>query len=72
MAANEFNVVYGYTHNRGPIILGVAWIFTTLALLAVGARLFGKLKLTRNFGLDDFLIGLSMVSTFDISGLAIS
>ena len=66
MAANGYNLVFGYTRNRGPAIVRVAWTFTTLAIIAVGARLFGTLKLTRKLGLDDFFIVLSMASIFGL------
>lgn len=48
--------------NRGPAINAAVWTFTTIALLCVLLRLYGRFILTNNFGWDDFWIVISMVS----------
>ena len=45
----------------GPTINAVNWVFTILALLAVGARLYGRVKLTHNIGWDDLWIVVAIV-----------
>ena len=52
----------GGDYNRGPAILASTWPLTGLAIVAVGGRLYGRIRLTRNAGLDDFFISLSMVN----------
>ncbi|MCJ1238604.1 hypothetical protein MMC14_006594 [Varicellaria rhodocarpa] len=69
MATNGLNLVVGYDHDRGPTILSVVWTFTSLAIIAVAARSFSKLKLTRDIGLDDFFIILSMFFSFLFASL---
>ncbi|OJI87158.1 hypothetical protein ASPTUDRAFT_40295, partial [Aspergillus tubingensis CBS 134.48] len=55
-----------YAHQtKGPRILAVFWAMTSLAILAVAARLFIRIKVLRNPGADDWLIAASMV--FSIS-----
>ena len=49
--------------NEGPTILIVMWTTTLIATLIVAARLFTRLKIVRNIGLDDYLITSSMVGT---------
>lgn len=52
-----------YAHQtKGPRILAVFWTMTSLAILAVAARLFIRIKVLRNPGADDWLIATSMVS----------
>lgn len=48
--------------NRGPKILGVLWGLTALTTLVVVARMFIRVRMLKNFGSDDWLIALSMVS----------
>ena len=50
--------------NRGPKILGVLWGLTALTTLVVVARIFIRTRMLKNFGSDDWLIALSMVSMF--------
>ncbi|EHA26268.1 hypothetical protein ASPNIDRAFT_135545, partial [Aspergillus niger ATCC 1015] len=53
-----------YAHQtKGPRILAVFWTMTSLAILAVAARLFIRIKVLRNPGADDWLIATSMVIT---------
>lgn len=51
----------GGDQNLGPTINAVNWLFTTLATLAVGARLYGRVRLTHNIGWDDFWIVIAIV-----------
>ena len=48
--------------NLGPKINAVNWTFTSVAAVAVGARMYGRLKVTHNFGWDDFWIVVSIMS----------
>ncbi|KAI9839333.1 MAG: hypothetical protein M1837_002218 [Sclerophora amabilis] len=48
--------------NRGPTLITVGWIFTSLAIVVVVLRLFTRFRLTRNSGLDDYFIIASLVS----------
>lgn len=47
--------------SKGPEVLAVLWILTGLTTLIVLARLYIRLKMLRNFGVDDYLIAISMV-----------
>jgi hypothetical protein len=49
--------------DQGPTILAVMWSLTVLALVLVVARLCVRQRIIRNFGLDDWLIAFSMVSS---------
>lgn len=55
--------------NKGSIINATNWTFTALALIAVGVRLFGRLKLTHNTGWDDFWIVVAVVSFLNAAAL---
>lgn len=55
------------TGNRGPEMMVIMWSTTILATLFVVARLCVRQQMVRNFGLDDWLIGLSMVVILSIS-----
>lgn len=48
--------------NRGPKILGVLWSLTALTTLVVMARMYIRIRMLKNFGPDDWLIAVSMVS----------
>lgn len=48
--------------DKGPTILAVMWSLAVLALVLVVARLCVRQRMLRNFGLDDWLIAISMVS----------
>ncbi|GFN15408.1 PAXNEB family protein [Aspergillus tubingensis] len=57
-----------YAHQtKGPRILAVFWAMTSLAILAVAARLFIRIKVLRNPGADDWLIAASMVFSISYS-----
>ncbi|CAG8075279.1 unnamed protein product [Penicillium nalgiovense] len=47
--------------NKGPKILAVLWTLTGLTTVMVIARVYIRLKLLRNFGMDDYLIVASMI-----------
>lgn len=47
--------------DKGPKILAVLWTLTGLTTVMVIARVYIRLKLLRNFGMDDYLIVASMV-----------
>lgn len=49
------------TGTKGPAMMAVMWTLTTVATFLVVARLCVRQRLLRNFGLDDWLIGVSMV-----------
>lgn len=58
-------VTAGNLHDdKGPKILAVLWTLTGLTAVMVVARVYIRLKLLRNFGLDDYLIVVSMVRGF--------
>ena len=45
----------------GPAIIAIVGTFTGISALFVAARLYVRIKLMRNIGLDDYLIVLAMV-----------
>ena len=45
--------------NLGPIFLGVDWAIFSLSTIIVALRLYTRLFITRNFGLDDATIALT-------------
>jgi hypothetical protein len=47
--------------NRGPTILIAMWTATSIAVMFVAARLYTRIRILRNIGLDDYLIASSMV-----------
>lgn len=51
----------GGGRNKGPSIETTIWIFTSIALLTVLFRIFGRVRLTRNLGWDDFWIVIAML-----------
>ncbi|KAJ5221642.1 uncharacterized protein N7469_010529 [Penicillium citrinum] len=55
--------------DKGPKILAVIWTLTTLTLLMVTARIFIRLKMLKNFGIDDYLIVVSMVLSLAYCGV---
>ena len=56
----------GGDQNLGPIINSVNWLFTTLATISVGLRLYGRARLTHNLGWDDFWTVVAVVSTLGL------
>ncbi|KAL4887926.1 hypothetical protein BDV59DRAFT_196874 [Aspergillus ambiguus] len=52
----------GYAEEtKGPHILAVFWVLTSITLVVVLARLFIRLRVLRNPGADDWLIAASMI-----------
>lgn len=49
--------------NKGPLVLALAIVSTSLALLAVGTRIFVRVKIVRSVGWDDYAIVVAVVST---------
>lgn len=47
--------------NNGTAIIAIVGSFTAVSALFVAARLYVRVKLLRNLGLDDYLIVLAMV-----------
>lgn len=52
--------------DKGPKILAVLWTLTGLTTIMVIARVSIRLKLLRNFGMDDYLIVVSMVRNLEL------
>lgn len=52
--------------DKGPKILAVLWTLTGLTTIMVIARVYIRLKLLRNFGMDDYLIVVSMVRNLEL------
>ncbi|PGH00227.1 hypothetical protein GX51_05924 [Blastomyces parvus] len=50
--------------DKGPLILVIIWVVTCLTTVLVGARLYVRVRIVRNVGLDDWLILLSMILNF--------
>ena len=48
---------------RGPGLTIVNGIFITLVLAVVGLRYYTRLRITKSFGLDDWVIGVSLVGS---------
>ena len=51
------------TEGKAPMLLAVIWTLTVLATACVVVRLCVR-KHMQNFGLDDWMIGASMVQSF--------
>lgn len=51
----------GGDQDRGPSIEVTIWVFTSIALVTVSLRIFGRVSLTSNIGWDDFWIVVAMV-----------
>ena len=54
--------------DKGPTILWAIWVFTIASTIFVAARLFARIKLLKNHGLDDYLIVVSTVSPISSPG----
>jgi hypothetical protein len=48
-------------HDKGPKILAVQWSLTSVTVVVVAARMYIRVFLVRNAGLDDFIILASLV-----------
>lgn len=49
--------------DKGPKILTVLWVLTGLTTVIVTARMYIRIILLRNIGIDDYLIAVSLVRT---------
>lgn len=47
--------------NKGPGILAVTWVETSIGLLVLGARLYTRARIVRNVGWDDWCIVFATV-----------
>ncbi|KAF4760718.1 hypothetical protein HAV15_006113 [Penicillium sp. str.  len=56
--------------DKGPKILAVLWTLTGLTTVMVIARVYIRLKLLRNFGMDDYLIVASMILGIAYCGIS--
>ena len=52
--------------DKGPKILAVLWTLTGITTLMVIARIYIRLRVLRNFGMDDYLIVVSMVRDLEL------
>lgn len=52
---------------RGSALTVVNIIFIILVFLVVGLRYYTRLRITKSFGLDDWVIGLSLIPTFALT-----
>lgn len=49
------------SEDKGPAILGVMWALTMITLIIVSTRIYIRVAIVKNFGIDDWLIVVSMV-----------
>ncbi len=52
---------------RGSAVTVVNVIFITLVFIFVALRYYTRLRITKSFGLDDWIIGLSLIPTFALT-----
>ncbi|KAL9583682.1 MAG: hypothetical protein Q9212_002569 [Teloschistes hypoglaucus] len=52
---------------RGPALTVVNIVFIILVVLVVALRFYTRIRITRSFGLDDWVIGASLVPTFALT-----
>ena len=55
-------ILAGDDDNRGPELMAVTWVFTALATVVVGVKIFTRIKIIKEPALDDFFTTLSLVS----------
>lgn len=55
--------------DKGPKILAVLWTLTGLTAVMVAARMFIRLRMLKSFGIDDYLIAISMVLSLAYCGV---
>lgn len=48
---------------RGPLVMGVTWSFSGLALIAVGVRFWVRIAVTKQLKIEDWLMLLAVVGT---------
>lgn len=46
--------------NRGPALLAMFWTETAISIIILGMRMWSRHKL-KNFGIDDWVMGLTVV-----------
>lgn len=46
------------------MMLGIMWMFQIIAFILVGFRLYTRLVVVHNYGIDDHFFNLTVVSTF--------
>lgn len=49
--------------NQGWAVLAICWAFITCALVSTMLRVWVRLRITRNLGLDDYVAVVAMVRT---------
>ncbi|KAL8663169.1 MAG: hypothetical protein Q9202_004101 [Teloschistes flavicans] len=58
---------YVNPETRGPALTVVNIVFIILVVLVVALRFYTRLRITRSFGLDDWVIGASLIPTFALT-----
>ncbi|KAL8779319.1 MAG: hypothetical protein Q9213_006999 [Squamulea squamosa] len=58
---------YVNPETRGPALTVVNIVFIILVFLFVGLRYYTRIRITKSFGLDDWVIGASLVPTFALT-----
>ena len=53
--------------DRGWVVLAVCWAFVACAFISTVLRVWVRVRLTRNMGLDDYNMIVAMVSTSRLS-----
>ena len=48
-------------YDKGPMILGITWMETGLAVIAVAIRFFARARITKNVGAEDWTMLLAVV-----------
>lgn len=56
-----FKTDVDFSQSRGSEINLIGWVFTGIAIAAVGLKLFARGHMARDLGWDDFFIFFSMV-----------
>lgn len=51
----------GDSHSTGPAILAVSWVFTAISAIVVGLKIWTRVKIIRETGLDDILTVIALV-----------
>ena len=54
---------YVSPQNHGPGLLVVNVVLLVVVLVVIGIRYYTRIRVTKTFGLDDFLIGVALVDT---------
>jgi hypothetical protein len=54
--------IVSLAQSRGPAILAIGWTFVAVSTLFVVARVYTRLRVTRNLGYDDGLVVIAVVS----------